>query len=144
MIQCWKNGVERLRGNKGQAMTEFMLVLPLMLILILATLSLGLMIYTKTLLVLSAGNAARTASYLYYDTNYTNEEKVQKIEKSAYDILNNGIDGRERSVTVAADEMNGLIKVTVKYKFKYIFPMLGDIFDKTEYQLEYSAISAIQ
>ena len=133
-----------LKNKRGQAMTEFVLVLPLLLLIVYAALSLGLMIYTKSLLVLSASHASRTASYVLLDEEIADEDKVTMIKSSAYAILNNGIDGTDRNVIIMVDDANGLVSVKVEYNFKYIFPLLGDIFTKDKYVLDYTSTSALQ
>ncbi len=71
----------RIGNSRGQAMTEFVLVLPLLLLIVYAALSFGLMIYTKSLLVLSASHASRTASYVLLDEEISDEDKVTMIKK---------------------------------------------------------------
>jgi len=135
---------DRIGNSRGQAMTEFVLVLPLLLLIVYAALSFGLMIYTKSLLVLSASHASRTASYVLLDDEISDEDKVTMIKKSAYNIMTNGIDGTDRNVVIIPDEANGQVSVKVEYNFKYILPLLGDIFTKDKYMLEYTSTSALQ
>lgn len=58
--------------------------------------------------------------------------------------MTNGIDGTDRNVVIIPDEANGQVSVKVEYNFKYILPLLGDIFTKDKYILEYTSTSALQ
>ncbi|GAU76344.1 TadE/TadG family type IV pilus assembly protein [Fusibacter sp. 3D3] len=130
-----------INDEKGQAVVEFAVVLPVLLLIILATITIGMMIYTQTLLVLASSQAARTASYVINDESYNDETKVTMIKNAAYNILNNGINGTDRDVDIYLE--GGLVSVKVSYKFRYIFPLTGEIFDKSEYNLSYTTTCVI-
>lgn len=141
MMPRWKS---YLKNDKGQALSEFAMVLPVLLLIVLATLTLGMMIYTKTLLVLSSSQAARTGAFIYTDETKTMAEKETAIKTVALSILNKGIAGTERKVIISVDDPPTTITVKVQYTFRYVFPLLGDIFSKSAYDLEYSSSCAIR
>ena len=130
-------------GEKGQAALETALVLPVILLIVMGVLTFGLMIYVKTLVVLSSSQAAKVGAYIYNDPTLTWEEKEEKIRATAYSFLSNGISGTDRSVTIKADGINITVKVT--YNYKLIFPLLGEVLGSRAYiPLEYESTYMIQ
>lgn len=132
-----------IKEQKGQAVAEMAFVLPVLLLIVMAVITLGMMIYVKTLVVISASQAAKVGAYLYYDDSMTDEEKDAKIRSTANTLLSNGINGTDRSVTIESDGID--ITVTVEYKYTMILPLLGEIFNgKTSVPLKYSCTYMIQ
>ena len=128
---------KKLTDNKGQSVLETALVMPIILLLIMAVISISMMLYTKMLVVLSASQGARVASQVWRDETLMKEEKDEKIEKIIMGILSNGTKGVDRSWN--AEEINGTIHVTVKYKFKLILPFLSKIFKENEVLIKHEA-----
>ncbi|MFZ5353635.1 MAG: TadE/TadG family type IV pilus assembly protein [Bacillota bacterium] len=114
-----------LRNNKGQALAETALILPVLLLVVLAALTVGLMIYQKMVVVLASSQAARVGASIYNDPSLTADEKTAKINTTAYFYLGNGLSGTDRSVDIWSD--GTIIKVKVTYNFKFIFPLVGEI-----------------
>lgn len=132
-----------IKDDKGQSLTEFAVLLPLLILIVMAVLSLGLMIYVKMLVVISSSEAAKVGSQIMNDPAYTLEEKENKIRQTAITFLSNGITGNDRDVDISTDGED--IKVNVTYNYKLIFPLLSDIFkDKTNIPISYKSIYKIQ
>ncbi|WBW95959.1 TadE/TadG family type IV pilus assembly protein [Oceanirhabdus sp. W0125-5] len=132
-----------IKDERGQSLSEFVVVLPLVLFVIFGVLTLGVMIYVKMLVVLSSSQAARVGAEVMNDSTYTVEEKMEKIESTALTFLTNGMTGKERDVDINVEE--DLIKVNVTYDFKLILPFLGDIFkDKLKIPIHYESVYMIE
>ena len=131
------------KEQKGQAVAEMAFVLPVLLLVVMAVITLGMMIYVKTLVVISASQAAKVGAYLYYDDSLTDEEIEDAVRATANTLLSNGINGTDRSVTIESDGTD--ITVTVEYKYTMILPLLGEIFKgKTSVPIKYSCTYMIQ
>lgn len=131
-----------LSNEKGQAVTEMALTLPIILLIIAGTFTFGFMIYTKTVLVLSTSQAAKLGSFIVSDTTMTEEEKKLKIENTAKSFLGSSIGGEVSDIDVIFSSTD--VSVKVKYKFNFILPLLADILNEDEYELEYTTKCIIQ
>jgi uncharacterized protein (UPF0333 family) len=131
------------KDSKGQSLTEFAVVLPLLILVVMGVLTLGLIIYVKMLVVISSSEAAKVGSQIMNDPAYTIEEKDNKIRQTALTFLSNGMTGTDRDVDVITDGDH--IKVKVTYNYKLIFPFLSDVFaDKTTIPISYESEYLIQ
>lgn len=129
--------------EEGQALTETALVLPIILLLIMGAITFGMLIYAKTLVVLSSSQGARVGASIYNDPTMTLEEKEEKIRTTVYYYLGNGISGTDRSVSISTD--GTMITVKVTYNYQLILPLLGEIFgEKTKIPLSYESSFMIQ
>ncbi len=136
--------VSFLKRQEGQAAAEMALVLPVFLLIIMAIITFGMIIYVKTLVVISASQAAKVGAYLYLDDTLTDEEKNLMIRSTANTLLSNGISGIDRTVTIITDGSTE-ITVIVLYNYKLILPLLGDILGaRSVIPLQYSCTYMIQ
>lgn len=136
--------IEKLiKNQKAQSLTEFAMILPLLMFMIMAVLSLGMVIYAKMLVVISSNQSAKIGSEIMNETKYTQEEKEIKIKETALTFLSNGIKGNDTDVDIYIEGEN--IKVKVTYEFKLFFPFVRDIFkDKMKIPIGYQSIYKIQ
>jgi len=134
------NGI--LKREDGQAVLETALVIPVILFMIMAVITVSLLIYTKMLVVLSASQGARVGALIWNDATIELEEKEEKIEGVVFGILSNGMNGVDRSWD--AEVKDGSLHVTVEYKFKLILPLLGALFEDNEVPIKYEAIYYIE
>lgn len=116
-----------LKEQRGQAVAEMACVLPVLLFIVMGVLTLGLMIYAKTLVVISASQAAKVGAYLYYDETLSDEEIEDAIRSTANTLLSNGMNGTDRSVAIDSDGV--YITVTVEYDYSMILPLLGKVLE---------------
>lgn len=129
------------KNNKGQSLVEFILVLPVVLILVFGVLSFGFLVYNKMIVVLAASQAADRAGEVFNDDSYTLEEKEQEIKLVANSFLDFGISKKDNDVDLIIDT-DTMKNVTVEAKFNYTFilPLLGDVLgDRTEVPVSYRA-----
>lgn len=142
--------------NKGQAVTEFALVMPIFLLIIVVTISFGMKIYTKTILIFAATQAARTATFVYPDETISLEDKMKMIDASAEIIIKNGLIDTQMDVQCRFFDENSdvienmtsdsprMVVVKVDYEFVQIYPLSGGVFDQSSYVLSYTAVSAMR
>ncbi len=125
--------------NKGQSLVEFVIVLPIVLMLIFAVLSFGLFIYDRIIVVLSASIAAERATEL--ETRIiplTPEEKDQDVRSVANAYLSYAMSVDDSKVSITYTESNVIVKVNCKFTF--ILPLLDDILRGiNEIPIEYTA-----
>lgn len=132
-----------LKDNRGQSLVEFVLVLPLVLLLIFAILSFGFLVYDKMIVVLAASQAADKAGELLNDETLTLEEKNAEIKLVANSFLNYGISKKNNDVDLVFD--TDKVTVNVKFVYTFILPLLGDIIGKDkELEVKYGATYRIQ
>lgn len=99
-----------MKDNKGQALVEFIIILPIFLLLIISVIDFGNIISKKY----SLENDIDTVSSLY------KEQKYEEINK----YLNN------KGIRVSYNEEDDLFKITLNKDIKIISPMLNIIFGK--------------
>ncbi|MHC1723787.1 MAG: TadE/TadG family type IV pilus assembly protein [Aminipila sp.] len=137
------------KNQKGQAAAETALVFPIILLLIMGILTLGVMTYTKSLVVLASSQGAKVGSYAYgqyLEGEITYDEFSQKVRNTAKSFINNGITGGDTTiVTITISDEETEISVKVKYTFTLILPLLGDVLkDKTSIPIAYESKYLIQ
>lgn len=131
------------KNENGQSLVEFAIVLPILLFVVYGVLTLGLLIYAKMLVVISATQACEVAADIVNDSSMTSEEKYNRVQEVAYTYLDAGINGTEREVII--DKNGDDVEVTVNYEFTYIFPLLSEVFGgKSEVTLTYKAVNFIE
>lgn len=132
MIGC------RARAQGGQALAEFVIVVPLLLLILMATVGFGHAIFAKMIVVQSANRAARLGAVLYGDSSISRDEASRKTREAALAVLNAGLRGDDRTVTIRVSGED--IFVTVRHRnnvfVPFLRPWLGDRFE-TEHESVY-------
>lgn len=117
---------ERRRGERGQAVVEFAVVLPLLVLLLLGIMEFGRVIHS----LLTIQNAAREGARLGITPDATDAEIEARVRQAA-DTLEGSADPARLTVQVApppAERTAGQdLTVTVRYKFGFILPWLAEI-----------------
>jgi len=122
------SGGGALRARDGQAVAEFIIVVPLLLLMLMATIGFGHYIFTRMIVVQAANRAARLGAVLYGDSAIPNDEAYRRTREAALAMLTAGVKGSDRDVVVqiAGDD----ILVTVRYRTNvfvpFLRPWLGD------------------
>ena len=111
--------VSILQGQGGNALVEMALTLPVILLLLLATLDLGRAVYAQNIIT----NAAREGAH-YGAMAPDDSQGIQTRTMNA--II--GLD--TNAVTVTTDEGSDTIRVTVTYQFVAITPLIGKFLDQ--------------
>lgn len=111
----------RLKSHSGQALVEFVLVLPILLILTLAIAELSILLYDKAVITNAAREGARFG-IVSQPTRYTLDDIRPVVE--AYCNNNLITFGGATNVNVAADytaqTFGNPLKVTVTYNFQFL------------------------
>jgi Flp pilus assembly protein TadG len=118
------------KGNQGQALAEFMIVVPLLLLLLMAIVGFGYAIFTKMIVVQAANRAARLGAVLYGDSSVSTSTAYQKTRQAALSTLDAALNGTDREVVVS--QSGDDVRVTVRYRTNVFVPLLrqwlGDSF----------------
>lgn len=109
-------------------MAEFVVVVPLLLLILVATIGFGHTLFAKMVVVQAANRAARVGAVLYGDSATSRSEAYRRTHDAAVSMLGAGLRGNDRDIiirTVGAD-----IHVTVRYRSSvfvpFLRPWLGD------------------
>lgn len=117
---------ERRRGERGQAVVEFAVVLPLLVLLLLGIMEFGRVIHS----LLTIQNAAREGARLGITPDTTDAEIEARVRQLA-DSLEGSADPARLRVEVApapAERTAGQnLTVTVRYDFSFILPWLAEM-----------------
>ncbi|HEY3366950.1 MAG TPA: TadE family protein [Symbiobacteriaceae bacterium] len=118
----------RRRGHSGQAVAELVIVAPILLLILMATIGFGHWIYTQMIVVESANRAARLAAVLYGDSTVPQDDAYRRTRDSALALLGAGLRGNDRDVVIQIIDPD--IHVTVRYRTNvfvpFLRPWLGD------------------
>lgn len=120
------------KNEKGQAMVEFALVLPLLLIIIAGIIDFGLIFNQKVL----ANNASREAARyvaVHYDTDLKNSTAASaKATEKVNQYLPSYIVSKIPPPTVETVIIGGEVKVTVTWETSAFMPIYSKILDEVE------------
>lgn len=100
-------------NKKGQALIEFVLILPIMLFLILGGIDLGRIIITKTEL----------------ENKLTDEISLLKYNRITIDDLKNNLENKNTSVNVLENETTSFTTIEVEEKITFLTPIISNILD---------------
>lgn len=107
-----------MKGKKGQALVEFIIILPILIIIILGIVDFGLIIYKKNVLE----DILSSSSKIYLETK--NKEKVEEcIKKESKNLVLNWI------------QENEYITIDITENYDFLTPGLNLIFGD-KYKIE--------
>lgn len=116
------------RAQRGQAVAEFVIVVPLLLLMLMATVGFGHAIFAKMIVVQAANRAARLGAVLYGDSTISRDEAYRKTREAALAVLSSGLRGDDRTVAIRVSGDD--IIVTVRHRnhvfVPFLRPWLGD------------------
>ncbi|MEL7649835.1 MAG: TadE family protein [Sedimentibacter sp.] len=126
----------KLKKENGQAMVEFALVLPILLLFVAGIIDFGWIFYNQ----LAANNASREAArfiaihYYFNDMDSKADYAVGSAEEKALEIINSYTamsDLLVDPITPESDDVNGGEKIKVKFKGNVIIltPLLSKVID---------------
>lgn len=116
------------KDEKGQAVLETAVTLPLLLMLIMIGITISLLIYSQIIVTMSAANGARYGATIWRDDEMTTSEKEEKIKDAALKMVEENLTGKKRRYEVS--EVNGMLTVTVEYDFEILLPFANLIFEQ--------------
>lgn len=127
-----------IKSNKGQSALETAVILPFILFILFAVISLGIYIYDHSVLLLAANKATDTGIGILSIDDMSDSEKEIKIEEAARNFVNSGIfleepdasDGLPELALISEADENGerKLSVTVIRRFNCGLPFVNDIF----------------
>lgn len=112
----------RYRSEGGQAVAEFVVIVPLLLLILMATIGFGHLLYARMIVVQSANRAARLGAVLYGDSAVSRDEAHRRTRDAALSLLSTGLRGTNRAVSVSTAGTD--IHVTVRYRADVFVPLL--------------------
>lgn len=110
------------REQRGQALAEFVVVVPLLLLILMATVGFGHAIFAKMIVVQAANRAARLGAVLYGDSAVSRDEAHRKTREAALAVLSAGLRGEDRTVSIRLSGDD--IAVTVRHRNNLFVPFL--------------------
>lgn len=129
------------RRQEGQAVAEFIVVVPLLLLILMATVGFGHMIFARMIVVQAANRAARLGAVLYGDSSTSRDEAYRRTRDAALSMLSAGLRGSDRDVVIQPGSTD--LHVTVRYRtdvfVPFLRPWLGD-----RLELEHESIYRIE
>ena len=109
-------------SQRGQAVAEFIIVAPLLLLFLMATIGFGHAIFSKMVVVQAANRAARLGAVLYGDSTVARSEAHRRTRESAVAVLNSSLRGNDHAVVIR--EVGNDLYVTVQYRTRVFIPFL--------------------
>lgn len=128
-------------SEQGQALAEFIFVVPILLLIMMVIIGFGHTLFTKMIVVQAANRAARVGSVLYGNSNVSRGEAHQKTRAAALSVLNTSLPGNDRTVLVR--ESGPDLYVTVQYRTRTFVPLLRPWLGDT-FQAEHVAVYRIE
>ncbi|HYF76465.1 MAG TPA: TadE/TadG family type IV pilus assembly protein [Symbiobacteriaceae bacterium] len=129
------------RRQEGQAVAEFIVVVPLLLLILMATVGFGHMIFARMIVVQAANRAARLGAVLYGDSSTPRDEAYRRTRDAALSMLTAGLRGTDRTVVIQPGSTD--LHVTVRYRtdvfVPFLRPWLGD-----QLEVEHESIYRIE
>lgn len=134
------------KKEEGQAMVEFALVLPILLLVVCGIIDFGWMFFNQLTLQNATNIAARTGvvSYQQQGSSKFNYEKF--IEDKVKDNLINNMD-EYLNVDISYLESNPLesdLEVKATTKIKFLTPVMGTLLRKNTWDLKASVVMRIE
>lgn len=118
-----KNRIKRFRKREdGQALTEFALVAPILIMLAIGILLLGYFMYCNIIVVSAANQGARAGSALSADPDVSQSEVLLTAKNTAESMLSNGLNIDNGQVNISS---GANFEVTVEYDFSFPITLPG-------------------
>lgn len=120
------------RRQDGQAVAEFLVVVPVLLLILMGTIGFGHMIFARMIVVQAANRAARLGAVLYGDSATPRDEAYRRTRDAALSMLTAGLRGTDREVVISTSGSD--LHVTVRYRSNvfvpFLQPWLGDTMEQ--------------
>lgn len=130
----------RRAGHEGQAVAEFLVVVPVLLLLFVALVGFGYYIHANMIVFQAANRAARIGAVLYGDSDVSRGDAYQRTRAAAMGLLST-LRGNERSVTIrdAGDDLHVTVRYRTNVFVPFMRPWLGD-----DMEVEWESIYRIE
>ena len=140
MLQAQKK--EHAQSQKGNALVEFALILPVFLAILLGVITFSIALYNKTVLTMATREGARAgAKYVANRTNDITKSSATTAVTNACgnNLITFGVTAMTPTITFNADPMSDnilTVKASVNYTGLYIFSAIMPISAQTSMRLE--------
>ncbi len=120
-------GLKGIRSERGAALVEFALVVPLLMLMMCATIDFGLAVYTLNNLTAAVREGGRYGATL--DATAWSTDATTRVSNRVYDYIvgmNNGLNAVQTKalISVAKDNTTGIITVRITgYPYKPVTPL---------------------
>ena len=131
-----------LKRAKGQAVLEFALVMPILLLVCFMIITVGMLLYSKIIVVIAASQGARVGSQIWYNDTYSEAEKIEKIEKVVNGVLSESTIRNEQEVVI--EQKDDALNVTVDYEYQIILPFVSFLFENSKLSISHKAVYYIE
>lgn len=120
--------MRRCRSEAGQAVAEFLVVVPLLLLILMATVGFGHLIFARMIVVQAANRAARLGAVLYGDSQTPRDEAYRRTRDAALSMLSAGLRGTDRDVVIqpGATDLHVIVRYRTDVFVPFLRPWLGD------------------
>lgn len=128
----WRSALRQLaEAQRGGALAEAAIVLPLLLLLIFATVWFGLLIHTHVVVQIAAGQGARVGAVAYAKDPESREEPPpdEVVRGFVRAVIYGGLkDSDLEAIAVERVPILGqdAVRVTVTYRFKMLVPFMSE------------------
>ena len=130
------------RRSRGQSLVEMVFIMPILLLICFFILTMGMLFYSKIMIVLASSQGARVGAQIWKSTEYTEEEKNTKVEKVVNGVLSGSSVRNVQSLVV--EEIDGALNVAIVYEYQLILPFASMFFEGSNLLLEHRAIYYIE
>lgn len=115
----------KLRSDKGAAVVEFAVILPLLLLIVFGIIEFGVLIYNKAMITNASREGARTGIVYRVDRSGLNTEISNTIDNYLSDyLITFGSSGSHTTTTDPADastiSTGDLLEVSVTYQYDFL------------------------
>lgn len=111
-----------IKEERGQALTEFALIAPILIAIAIGILLLGYYIYCHIIVVSAANQGARTGSALMANPDSNSQEAFVKAKNTAESVLSQGLNINNGNVSI---QQHQSFDVTVYYDFRFPITLPG-------------------
>ena len=112
-------------NNKGQSLVEFIIILPMVLMLIFVVMSFGILIYDRIIVVYASSLSAEFGKEYLKNPTLTLEEKDQEMRRVAENYIQYLVFCKDEKVDIQYDEEKFAVDISATYTF--ILPLLDEI-----------------
>jgi hypothetical protein len=133
------------RRERGSALVETAIVLPLLLLLLVSIIEFGRLFYTKITVESAVRQATRFAVTGNRKADPTNpDQDLPRAEAIKQYLVEHAPAVKIDKTKITLDPANGgepgeIVKVRVEHRFEFVTPLIANLFDGGEYNFSYTA-----
>lgn len=139
--------LKAIKKEDGQAMAEFALVFPILILVVCGIIDFGWMFFNQ-LTLQNATNVAARSGVVSYD--YNGGDKTKLTKQISQTVENNLINGMDDNLNVdvnfsnPGEPLNGNLELNVTTEIKFLTPFMGSILRKNTWELSASTVMRME